>query len=110
MDNKVYRIPEYHKMVLRFVQEETCKDLFGDMKSLIGDIVIATATGLAYAVWSYISQDTIIDWIGVVVSVISGVYYLGDYYFFCVTYGRYQQNYIAKRKHRLLFHRGKMLK
>lgn len=63
---------EYHKSVWHAAQKETNHNLFGEIQNLIGDIVIAVASGLAYAIWSYFQQDTPIDWVGVVAAVFIG--------------------------------------
>lgn len=72
MDTKGYRILGYHKSVLRTAWGRTVYDLFGEIQNLVGDFVIAVASGLAYAFWTYFKQGAMIDWLGVVIAVIVG--------------------------------------
>ena len=65
---------EYHKQVWYATYEETKHNLFGELQNLIGDVVIAIASGLAYAIWSYFKQETPIDWVGVIAAVFIGFF------------------------------------
>jgi len=72
MNTTTHKSLEYHKVVWRAAREEISHNLFGELQNLIGDIVIAIASGLAYAIWSYVQQDTPIDWVGVIAAVLIG--------------------------------------
>jgi hypothetical protein len=83
MGKKSNEFLEYHLLVLRTTFSASISDLFGDIKSIIGDFIIAIGTGLAYAIWLYFRENGIIDWLGILISVLCGFALWGFLVFFC---------------------------
>lgn len=64
----------YHGMIWGKSIQETFDHHIKDLSNLIGNILVALISGITYAVWSFVQQKTMIDWLGVFVSVLTGFF------------------------------------